>query len=322
MTKGKFRFNPATLNYEKIELSLDQKLYKVLTHFIFSIILAVILMFVYLRIFPSPMEKTLRAENKDLRHYYEVVNGKLDLFENILSDIQDRDDNIYRMVFEAEPIPLSVREAGFGGVNRYAELEQKENMELVVETNKQIDKIFKQFYVQSKSFDQIINFAKNKEEMLRCIPAIQPLSDKDMNRIASGYGYRIHPIYKTMKFHSGVDLTAKIGTKIYATGDGVVKRAQFGRGYGKLIQIDHGYNYETLYGHMSKMLVKVGQKIKRGDVIGLVGNTGTSTGPHLHYEVRKNNKAVNPINYYLNDLTPEEYDKIIEVSTRPTQSFD
>lgn len=322
MAKGKFRFNPDTLSYEKIELSLGQKIYKVLTHFTFSAIIAVILMFLYLSIFPSPTEKNLKEENKELRLHYEVMNGKLDQFENILKDIQDRDDNVYRMVFEAEPIPSSVRKAGFGGVNRYTELEQKENMELVVETAKQLDIIFKQLYVQSKSFDQIIQLAKNKEQMLRCIPAIQPLSDKEMKRFASGFGYRIHPIYKTKKFHSGVDLTAKTGTKIHATGDGVVKRAQFGRGYGKLILIDHGYNYETIYGHMSKLLVKVGQKVKRGDVIGLVGNTGTSTGPHLHYEIRKNGKAVNPINYYLNDLSPEEYDEIIEVSSRPTQTFD
>lgn len=322
MAKGKFIFNPETLNYEKIEFTFGQKVYKVLTHFLFSGVLAVVLMILYLTIFPSPTEKGLREENKELRLHYEVLNGKLDQFENVLQDIQDRDDNIYRMVFEAEPIPSTVRKAGYGGVNRYAELEQKENMELVVETSKQLDIIFKQLYVQSKSFDDIIDLAKNKEEMLRCIPAIQPISDKDMKRFASGFGYRIHPIYKTKKFHSGVDLTAKIGTKIYATGDGVIKRAQYGRGYGKLVQIDHGYNYETLYGHMSKILVKKGQKVKRGDVIGLVGNTGTSTGPHVHYEVRKNGRAVNPINYYLNDLTPEEFDEIIEVSTRPTQTFD
>lgn len=322
MAKGKYRYNPHTLTYEKIELSFLQKIYKVLTHVTFSAILGVILMFTYLAFFPSPMEKTLLAENKALRINYEILNGKLDQVSNVLSDIQQRDDNIYRMIFEAEPIPNSIRKAGFGGVNRYAELEEKQNMELVVETAKQLDIITKQLYIQSKSFDDVIDMAKNKEQMLRCIPGIIPIATKDLTRFASGFGYRIHPVYKTRKFHKGVDLTSPRGTKIYASGDGVVKRAQFGRGYGKLVEIDHGYTYSSLYGHMSKILVKPGQQVKRGDVIGLVGSTGTSTGPHLHYEVRKNGRPLNPVNYYMNDLTPEEYDEMIEVVSRPTQSFD
>ncbi|MBK8806095.1 MAG: peptidoglycan DD-metalloendopeptidase family protein [Bacteroidales bacterium] len=322
MAKGKFVFNPETLNFEKIEFSFKRFIYKAFTHIISSGVTAVVLMFVYLSIFPSPTEKKLREENKELKYNYEVINGKMDQFENILKDIQDRDDNIYRMIFEAEPIPSSVRKAGFGGVNKYAELEEKGNLELVIETGKQLDIILKQLYIQSKSFDQVIDLAKNKEQMLKSIPAIQPISDKELMRFSSGFGYRIHPIYKTMKFHEGVDLTAKVGTKIYATGDGVIKVAQFGRGYGKLVTIDHGYSYESLYGHMSQILVREGQTVKRGDVIGLVGNTGTSSGPHLHYEVRKNGQPINPINFYLNDLTPEEFDEMIEISSRPTQSFD
>lgn len=322
MAKGKYRYNPHTLTYEKIELTLLQKLNKVLTHVTFSVMLGVVLMFAYLAIFPSPMEKTLILENDALRMNYEIMNGKLDQLEQVLVDIQQRDDNIYRMIFEAEPIPYSVRKAGFGGVDRYAELEEMQNMELVVETAKQLDMLTKQMYIQSKSYDEIVLLAKNKEQMLRSIPGIIPISTKDLTHFASGFGYRMHPIYKTIKMHAGVDLTSPIGTKVYASGDGVVNAAQFGKGYGKVVGVDHGFTYSTIYAHLSKILVKKGQKVKRGDVIGLVGNTGTSTGPHLHYEVRKNNRPIDPVNFYMNDLTPEEYDLMLEQASRPMQSFD
>jgi len=322
MAKGKYRYNPETLSYEKIRLSLKQKIGYYLTYLIAITVMGVIFSLLYFSVFEPPQVKILNNKLKNYERQFKQLNKKFDQVSNVLEDLQERDNNIYRQIFEAEPIPDSKRKAGFGGINRYEELENMGNMELVIETSKQLDKLTKQITVQSKSFDEIIDLAKNKEEMLRCIPAIQPLSNNSLIRLASGFGYRIHPIYKTRKMHQGLDLTARTGTKIYATGDGIVASAQFGRGYGKMVKIDHGYNYETVYAHMSKILVKKGQEVKRGDVIGLVGNTGTSTGPHLHYEVRKARRPVNPINYYLNDLTPEQYDEMIEVAARPAQSFD
>ncbi|MFO7869791.1 MAG: M23 family metallopeptidase [Bacteroidales bacterium] len=322
MGKSKYKFNPETLTYERIEYSGKRKL---VMGFIYTFLLFIVgfsFMLTWLYFFPSTREVDLIEENSELRVQYNVLNSKLNTIENALEDIADRDNNIYRVIFEADPIPEEIRKAGIGGINRYAELEAKPNMDVVVETAERLDVLYKMLYVQTLSFDSVINLAKNKEEMLRCIPAIQPLSGDDITRFASGFGYRIHPIYKTYKMHTGIDLTAPPGTKIYASGDGVVKRGRFVRGYGKSVTIDHGYNYESIYAHMSMILVKRGQKIKRGEVIGLVGNTGTSTGPHLHYEIRKNNKPVNPINYFLNDLTPQEYDEMLRVSLRPTQTLD
>ena len=227
------------------------------------------------------------------------------------------------MIFEAEPIPPSVRSAGFGGVNRYIDLQGYESADLVIETAQRLDKISKKLYVQSKSYDEVINLAKNKEKMVACVPAIMPIANKDLRRTASGWGWRIHPIYKIRKFHYGMDFTAPTGTEIYASGDGVVEVVENSlRGYGKRIVIDHGFGYKSLYAHLNDFNVKRGQKIKRGEVIGFVGSTGTSTAPHLHYEVFKNNKKVNPVHYYFNDLTPEEFDKMIFISSNSGQSFD
>ena len=241
----------------------------------------------------------------------------------MLKDIQERDNTIYRVIFEAEPIPVSIREAGYGGVDRYNKLRDYYNADLIVDVTKKVDQLSKQLYVQSKSYDEVWQLVKNKANMLSSIPAIQPVSNKDMTRVASGYGWRIHPIYKTEKLHTGMDFTAPVGTEIYATGNGtVVKVEKDGRGYGNNVIINHGYGYQTLYGHMSKFSVRPGQKVKRGDLIGSVGNTGTSTGPHLHYEVHKNGNPVNPVNFYYNDLSPEEYAKMLEISSQAGQAFD
>ena len=226
----------------------------------------------------------------------------------VLDDIESRDDNIYRVIFEAEPIAENIRKAGFGGINRYKKLEGFKSSELMKESSNKMDKILKQLYIQSKSFDEVMDMAMKKKEMLASIPAIQPVSNKDLKRMASGYGYRIDPHYKTRAFHAGMDFTAPRGTPIYATGDGVVTRAdRKAKGYGNHVRIDHGYGYVTLYAHMYKIKVRPGQKVKRGDIIGLVGNTGKSVGPHCHYEVRKNGKPLNPVHFYFNDLTPEQY---------------
>jgi len=322
MAKGKYRFNPDSLTYEKIENSPKRIITIGFVYLTSFFVLGFSFMLLWLYFFPSAQEKQLLQENAELRMQYKVLNTKLGTVQSVLEDIASRDNNIYRVIFETDPIPTEVRTAGFGGVNRYADLEAKPNMGIVVETSKRLDVLYKMLYVQTLSFDSVINLARNKEDMLRSIPAIQPLADKDLTRFASGFGFRIHPIYKTYKMHTGIDLTAPTGTKIYATGDGVVSLARFERGYGKCVFLDHGYNFETVYAHMSMILVKPGQKIKRGEVIGLVGNTGTSTGPHLHYEVRKGNKPVNPINYFMNDLSPEEYDEMLRVSLRPSQTLD
>jgi murein DD-endopeptidase MepM/ murein hydrolase activator NlpD len=275
------------------------------------------------KLIDSPKEKLLKKENNQLKAQYELVNKRMDQLTVVLEDIERRDDEIYRIIFEAEPIPKEIREAGFGGVNRYKKLDGFRNSELIKESAQKLDQITKQLYIQSKSFDEVHDMAVRKEEMLASIPAIQPVSNKDLKRMASGYGMRMHPIYKRRKMHTGMDFSAERGTEIYATGAGkVIHVEKSRRGYGNHVIIDHGYGYQTLYAHMSKFSVRRGEKIKRGQVIGYVGNTGTSVAPHLHYEVIKNGEKVNPINYYFNDLTPEEYEKMIEFASQPTQSFD
>lgn len=323
MAKIKYKYNPNTLNYEKIQLTIKDRLKKGMTYVLVGLFFAMIIIFFAYTFLDSPKELMLKRENAQLRAQYELVSRDLDQLESVLADLERRDDNIYRQILESEPIPQSVREAGVGGVNRYIHLEGYENSELVVRTRRRIDKLKKRLYVQSKSFDEVVELARNKEEMLASIPAIQPVPNKNLRRVASGYGYRIHPIYKVRKMHWGMDFSAPTGTEIFATGDGVVaKVVNSRRGYGKHVIIDHGYGYETLYAHMSKIDVRRGQKVKRGDVIGLVGNTGISSAPHLHYEVMKDGKKINPANFYFNDLTPEEYDLMIELSSSVNQSFD
>ena len=237
--------------------------------------------------------------------------------------MEDRDDNIYRIIFEAEPVSQSERKAGYGGVDRYARLDGYENSDLLISTTRTMDQLFSQLYVQSKSYDQVYDLAKRKEQMLRCIPAIQPIRDNDIRRISSYYGYRTDPFYKVRKFHDGVDFSAPLGKEVLATADGTiseVKRSR--RGYGNTIVIDHGFSYKTVYAHLNSFKVRKGQKVTRGQVIGTIGNTGKSTAPHLHYEVRKNNRAINPIHFFFNDLTPEQYEEILDLSMRPTQSMD
>lgn len=271
----------------------------------------------------SPKEKELKRENKKLQMKFEFLSKKLDEVSAVLNDIGERDDNIYRVIFEAEPISSSIRNAGFGGVNRYKELEGYRSSELMRESSKKMDKILKQLYIQSKSFDEVMDMAMKKKELLASIPAIQPVSNKDLKRMASGFGYRIDPHYKTRAFHAGMDFTAPRGTPIYATGNGVVERADdSAEGYGNHVRIDHGYGYLTLYAHMSKMLVRPGQRVKRGDIIGLVGNTGKSVGPHCHYEVRKHGEPLNPVNFYFNDLTPEQYEEMVRLANAANQSLD
>ena len=323
MPKTKYKFNHETLSFDKIRLGIKQLLLRLFAYFIGSLFLAGIYGFIFAFIFDSPKEKALKREIEQLSLQYELMNREMENVEKVLGHLQETDDNLYRTIFETEPVPSSYREGGIGGVNRYEELEGFSNSDLIVETATRLDRIRKKIYVQSQSFDELITFAREKEEMLRSIPAIQPVSNMDLKRTASGFGFRIHPIYKISKFHSGMDFTAPTGTEVYATGDGVVSTVKSARReLGNHIIIDHGFGYQSVYAHLDGFNVRVGQKVKRGDVIGFVGNTGLSTAPHLHYEVLANGRNVDPALFYFNDLTPEEYDRMIEIANKSGQTFD
>ena len=323
MAKIKYYYDTKTLSYKRIKLSPFKKFQRILFFLITSLFSGLLMIFVFFTFFDSPKEKMLNREIENMVFQYNQIKDKLNQISLVMADLQNRDDNIYRVIFEAEPIPNSIRKAGYGGVNRYEALKGYNNSDLIINTTKKLDQISKQLYIQSKSFDEIIELAKHKSEMLAAIPAIQPVSNKNLSRMASGFGPRIDPIYKTKKFHAGMDFSAKTGTPIYATGNGKVIRVRKSRkGYGNHVKIDHGYGYVTLYAHMQKYIVKKGQKVKRGEVIGYVGNTGKSVAPHLHYEVHKNGKKVNPVNFFYNDLTSEEYEKMIILSSQNNQSFD
>ena len=323
MAKTKYRFNTKTLSYEKIELDWKQRSLKVSTFLISSAFLGFVFYVAASKMIDSPKEKLLKKENSQLKSQYDLLDQRMNQAEEVLADVQRRDDDIYRVIFEAEPIAKEIREAGFGGVNRYKKLEGYKNSELIIESASKLDQITKQLYIQSKSYDEVFEMAIKKEKMLASIPAIQPVANENLKRMASGYGMRMHPIYKTRKMHTGMDFSAESGTEIYATGEGKVLEVEKSRrGYGNHVVIDHGYGYKTLYAHMIKFNVRRGQEVKRGQVIGYVGNTGTSVAPHLHYEVIKDDAKVNPINFYFNDLTAEEYEQMIEFAAQPTQSFD
>ena len=326
MAKKKYKFNPDTLSYESVGLTWKSKLGKAVTYLSSSLALALIMVVVFVNIYETPKSKALKRENQKLLTQYELLSKDLDKVENVLTELQQRDDNIYRVIFEAEPIPSSVRKAGFGGTNKYSHLENLDNAELVIATATKLDVISKEAYIQSKSYDEVLEMALNKEMMLAALPAIQPVTNKDLKRISSGWGYRIHPIYKVRKMHWGQDFTAPVGTPVFATGDAKVTEVKGSRrsrvGLGLSITLDHGYGYETVYGHLNEFNVKRGQKVKRGEIIGYVGNTGGSTAPHLHYEVHKNGRKVSPAYYLFKDLTPQEYDKMIAISSSIGQSLD
>ncbi len=323
MSKINYKFNSHSLSFEKITVSLRKRVFRVLSYLATGLVFATLTIGFAYKYLDSPKEKQLQREISELTLQYELLNNRMGQVTEVLGDIQERDNNVYRTIFEAEPIPVTIRQAGFGGVDRYKELQGYNNSDLMVETSKRLDMVSKQLYIQSKSFDEVVTLVKGKEKLLASIPAIQPISNKDLRHQPSGFGWRTHPIYKTAEFHPGMDFAAPQGTEIYATGDGTIERADAtAQGYGNHIVIDHGYGYKTLYGHMSKMAVKEGQQVKRGQLIGYVGSTGLSTAPHVHYEVRKNEEIVNPINFYYNDLTPEQYQKLINLSLQSSQSFD
>jgi len=326
MTKKRYRFNPDTLNYERIGISIKEKFTKVLAYFSSSLAFSLIIAVAALYFYESPKTKALNRENQELLSQYEMLLKDMDKIDKVLADLQQRDDNIYRVIFETDPIPSTVRKAGFGGTNKYAHLEDLNNSALIIETAKKLDILSKGAYIQSKSFDEVMKMALNKEEMLASIPAVQPITNRDLKRTASGWGYRIHPIYKVKKMHWGMDFTAPVGTPIFATGNGTVIETSGSKtsrsDFGLCVVINHGFGYQTLYGHMNGFKVKEGQIVKRGDIIGYVGSSGASTAPHVHYEVHKDGQRVNPSFYYFKDLTAEEYDKMIAISSNIGQTLD
>ncbi|HPE33822.1 MAG TPA: M23 family metallopeptidase [Bacteroidales bacterium] len=323
MGKTKYHFNPVTITFEIVKYPFRRKFGRFLLYLLAAGLYAILVLFIAYKFHDSPKERILKRELSHMEFQYRVLNDRLDQITEVIEDLQDRDDNIYRIIFEAEPVPSAVRKAGYGGVNRYDRLDGYIYSNLLKATTEKIDQITSQLVVQSKSFDEVFEMAKNKAQFIASIPAIQPVSNKDLRRLSSYYGYRMDPFYKVMKFHEGVDFSAPIGTEIYATGDGIVVSVEKSRShYGNNVLIDHGFNYETFYAHCKDIKVKPGQHVKRGQIIATVGNTGKSTGPHLHYEVRKNNKPINPINFFFNDITPEDYELMIELSSRPSQTMD
>jgi len=323
MAKVKYYYDAATLSYQKIKTSKKAAFKKTAFGFLALVLVAFFGFIGFSQFLMSPNERAQKRELDNLKLHYELLGKRLAESDAILTQLQERDNHIYRTFFEANPIPEEQRRAGFGGVNRYAYLDGFNNSEMLKQVTKSVDILSKQLVVQSKSLDEIVALAKGKEKMLASIPAIQPVANKELKRMASGYGYRIHPIYKTRKFHWGMDFSAPKGTPVYATGNGTVEVAKRSRrGYGNQVKINHGYRYKTFYAHLHRFVVRRGQHVKRGDLIGYVGSSGVSTAPHLHYEVVKNNRKMNPMYYYFSDLTPEEYDTMLEMASQENQSLD
>ncbi len=322
MRKVYYIYNPKTRTYDRIYPTMRQRALSILRRLFVGMGLGAGCFIILILIFGSPSEKELRIENSRLLAQYNVLSRQLDEALDVMQSIQQRDDNLYRVVLQADPVSDAVRQAGYGGTNRYEELEDMANADLVINTTSKLDMLNRQLYIQSQSFDEVVELCKNHDEMLQCIPAIQPVSNKNLKQTASGYGMRIDPIYKTPKFHAGMDFSANIGTPVYATGDGVVTKAGWESAYGNIIKIDHGYGYATWYAHLSAYKVRRGQRVKRGEVIGAVGNTGKSTGPHLHYEVHLKGRVQNPVNYYFMDLSAEDYDRMIDIANNHGKVFD
>ncbi len=314
MRKVYYKYNPKTQAYDRIYPTFKHRAITAVRRFFANAGVAAVVFIILIMFFGLPSEKELKSENSRILSHYKLMSRELDDALAVLGDIRQRDDNLYRVMFNADPIPDDVRNFNFAGTARYDSLENLGNAQLVIATTAKLDLLKRQLYVQSVSFDEITDLYRGKDEMYRCIPAIQPVANKNLKHMASGYGNRIDPIYGTVRYHAGMDFSAPIGTDIYATGDGTVEAAGWESGYGNCVVIDHGYGYKTRYAHMSKMTVRRGERVVRGQVIGHVGNTGKSTGPHLHYEVIVKGRTVNPVNYYYMDLTPEEYDEMIKTA--------
>lgn len=319
--KAKFHFNPETLSFERVETSARNILKKIFIHLFSSAFIGFLFFIGFSFFIDSPEEKQLKKDLKTMKIQYRLLDKKIDRLSKVSKDLQQRDNNLYRVIFQAEPLP-DYTSGNYQNNELINELSDKSSHKILNETSQKVDALSKQIYSQIKSYDEIVELLKTNETKLQNIPAIQPILNKDLTRIASGFGYRIDPIYHTRKMHTGMDFTAPIGTDIYATGNGTVTFAGWKQGYGNTIIIDHGFGYETLYAHLKNIKVRERQKINRTDIIGTVGNTGKSTGPHLHYEVFFKGQHVDPLNYYFLDLSPEEYDKMIQLAQNAGQVLD
>lgn len=317
----RYRFNPDSLGYDRVKTGVKKTVIKIFTFITATIAVSILYYLIISPFFQTPKERLLLREISQMKNNYTSLTGTLQQIEAVLTDIQQRDSNLYRIIFESEPVSQSILRAGFGGVNRYEMLEGLSTSELMIETSKRSDILLKQLQVQSKVLDQMIEKATAGADLLKGKPSIQPVDNADLSRTASGFGWRMHPIYRTKRFHEGIDFTAPIGTLVRATGDGIVSKIEGVGAQGSKIEIDHGNGYKTVYAHLDKMNVRTGQNIERGNIIGTVGNTGMSTAPHLHYEVHKNGKPVNPINYFYGELSPVQYTRIRELANLG-KSFD
>jgi murein DD-endopeptidase MepM/ murein hydrolase activator NlpD len=323
MKKIKYYFDTHTLRYEKLVTPLRVKLLKVFAFIATAIVTAGIIVAIAFQYIDSPKTIMLEQQNSDLRDNYSTLQQQVTQLQQKMDELLNRDNNVYRSIFESSPIPDSARLKAMEKSREVQLVTGLGETDLVQNIGSQLNRLSLLVAYQERSFNDIEAMVKNKEKLLAAIPAIQPVSDKDLTRIASGFGTRIDPVYKVPKFHAGLDFTAPIGTPIYATADGTVTDAGFNSGgYGNRVIIDHGFGYETLYGHMYRVKVRVGQRIRRGEVIGYVGSTGKSTGPHCHYEVHRNGNPVDPVYYFYNDLTPEQYDRLLKLAQTANQSFD
>jgi murein DD-endopeptidase MepM/ murein hydrolase activator NlpD len=323
MKKVKYYYNTHTLRYEKLDTPLRVRLLQLIGFLAASIVTGAIIFAIAFRYIDSPKEKYLRQQNEDMSNNYSVFMERLRQLELQMNEIENRDNNVYRSIFGAQPIPDSARVKAMELKNEVTLVQSMGESELVKSIGSQLNNLALLAAYQDRSFDEITNLVKNKEKLLTSIPAIQPVSNKNLNRIASGFGYRIDPVYKVLKAHMGLDFTAPIGTPIYASADGRIKDAGFNTGgFGNRVVISHGNGYETLYGHMVRIKARVGENVKRGEVIGYVGNSGKSTGPHCHYEVHKNGVPVDPIYYFYSDLTAAQFDRILKMAAASNQSFD
>lgn len=322
--KIKYYYDTETCKYERVRTRTSDVILNALGIFFLTLAMAVGIHLLFSKYFESPKELFLRNEIREMEYYYANLKKQVDEMEKTLAALEHRDDNIYRVVLGAEPIDKSIRNAGVGGSERYSDILDKNihHKDIILELHKRIDLLRRKIYIESKSQDEVVELAENKEKLFAATPAIQPIANKQLIALASGFGMRIHPVYKVKKMHTGIDFAAPIGTPVYATADGVVEEVtiQFS-GYGKMITINHGFGYETRYAHLHDFAVRKGQKVKRGDLIGYVGNTGLSTAPHLHYEVLLHGVFINPVHYFYNDLTPAEYEKIIELASIENQSL-
>ena len=319
--KSKYHFNPVTLVMERVELTARDIIRRVTWPLVIGLLLGIGFFFLFVMFFPSPREKQLMERYDALRAQTKLLDEQTDRLQNVLSDLQQRDDNLYRALLQAEPIPMSVRLGASRPAAYYDSIALYTNSKLSADLTRKLDIIENELYLQARSYEEIIEYARNQEVRMENIPAIQPVLNKDLTRMASGYGWRIDPVYGTRRFHEGMDFTAPTGTDVYATGNGRIIEAGWRQGYGNCILVDHGFVYHTLYAHLHKILKKSGS-VKRGDIIGLVGSTGKSTGPHLHYEVHYHGRPVDPRNFYFQDLSPEEYDRMVQMANNAGNMLD